>query len=285
MTQDIKANVMEALSHHALAIDEMTVKTQEAFFSAISQIEKLGIDNFAYTTIDKNGHASQFTTSSVWKNILSKADTHFFKLMQQHVNFEVLHVMENKLRFVTRSKDILTTPYLQTIDSMGLNSSILFYQFSKNKIEIFYYLFSNTEFKNIILNNIDFLNLLIPNLQKPLETISSPGEIITSLNVALSKNTLEKIWHQSNLGNRKKIPFILNNQNILLSTRETQCLAFLRHGCSTKYMSEKLNISELTIRDHILNLREKFEAEDRSSLIKIAQNKSFRKLESIIHNL
>ena len=121
---------------------------------------------------------------------------------------------------------------------------------------------------------IDSLNLIVANISKPLELIGNSKEFQTQKLILLEENTTKTIWQnkfhfQDNKRNKIRIVFL--DKVIFLSQREIQCFALVGLGLSNKSIANELNISDLTVKDYVVKLKNKFSVNTRDNLNFIAR--------------
>jgi DNA-binding NarL/FixJ family response regulator len=76
-------------------------------------------------------------------------------------------------------------------------------------------------------------------------------------------------------GRYHRIP-IRGRRGAMLTSRESEVLDLLRHGCSTKQIAERLFLSQATIRSHVAAILKKLGVPDRASAIELVEREARR---------
>jgi DNA-binding CsgD family transcriptional regulator len=109
------------------------------------------------------------------------------------------------------------------------------------------------------------------------------GEIVGTIfsGIELKDTAILEVGHwicrATGLNKKKQASFNLNihNQPISLNTRESEVLFLLLYGKKPQYMARALEISVKTVENHVLHLREKFNANSKNELQDLALDLGF----------
>lgn len=267
-------------------LKNMNPLQRKILFNDLMMLSKCGVDSFGYRQIDKEGNSNVFSTCKKWISIPKSIE--FNKQMLQHMNNEVYIAKHNNFNYITRSGDKIDNIYLQTLNEYGVNNSIIRYNFYLNRIDIYYFMFNNASSRDIVINNINTLNNIIISIQNPLEQIGQSKVFQSNKILLLEKKVIHSIWKPSlsNLifadNKRNKIELSYLDKALYLSQREIQCLALIRLGISNKAIAKNMNISVLTVKDYISNLKRKLSVSTRDDLIFTAQKLDLNYLTKLI---
>jgi DNA-binding CsgD family transcriptional regulator len=284
-----RESVESALREYRDSNSPFSLANINLLITSLNKFESCGIDAFGYRLIDKQGKSAVFSTSNNWHNI--SKDKVFLQNMREHMNLEIPYVKLNRLEFITRSKDKDNTPFLEKLGENGMNNSVINFKFHKNKIELFYFIppKDKPEFRDVILNNRQYLNHLIKEMLPALLAVSKSKKFQHQKIQLLEENVIKQIWQnqlisQTNMQSiYKKINY--GEKEILLSPREIECLILLKLGWGNKSIAKQLSLSEFTVKDYISNLKSKFCVLCRDNLIEIAHSNEMKYLNLLVQNI
>ncbi|RYE05549.1 MAG: LuxR family transcriptional regulator [Rickettsiaceae bacterium] len=131
------------------------------------------------------------------------------------------------------------------------------------------------------------MDSITSSVQPVLDLISESLKYYNQQDHVLSNSTILSLWGNEKLSNRKMsnigkgnrrktVKLIYKEKEIFLSAQEQKCFLLLKLGWSNKSIAIKLNLSELTVKDHIAHLKRKFAVQSRDNLTEIAQLKTMQ---------
>jgi DNA-binding CsgD family transcriptional regulator len=265
-------------------LEKLNINKINNFVNGLIQMQKCGVDSFSVRTIDKQGRSAMFCTNFIWPSLISNED--FIQDFKKHISSELAYSHKNKIKIISRSGDKTHSSFLQKLEKVGHNNSIIVHDFDKNKIEITYFI-ANPKFpqnRDIILNNFQQLNFIKNNLNTVLKEIFSSKEFHLKKQPLLNRSSIDFIWDKG-VTEQKTVNFLIDYKEISLTVRELECLSLLRFGTSNIFISDTLGISVETVKSHLQNAKFKMGVLSRQELITAAKNESFTKTFKIIRRI
>lgn len=92
---------------------------------------------------------------------------------------------------------------------------------------------------------------------------------------ALPRDLAARVVEEFRRRAESRVLSLPNRQAVDLTQREWEVLELLEQGCSTKQISERLLISEITVRRHVGALLRKLEVPDRNAALSLLRRRSF----------
>jgi DNA-binding CsgD family transcriptional regulator len=265
-------------------LEKLNINKINNFVNGLIQMQKCGVDSFSVRTIDKQGRSAMFCTNFIWPSLISNED--FIQDFKKHISSELAYSNKNKIKIISRSGDKTHSSFLQKLEKVGHNNSIIVHDFDKNKIEITYFI-ANPKFpqnRDIILNNFQQLNFIKNNLNTVLKEIFSSKEFHLKKQPLLNRSSIDFIWDKG-VTEQKTVNFLIDYKEISLTVRELECLSLLRFGTSNIFISDTLGSSVETVKSHLQNAKFKMGVLSRQELITAAKNESFTKTFKIIRRI
>jgi|688.fasta_scaffold231601_2 DNA-binding CsgD family transcriptional regulator len=241
--------------------------------------EKLNLNYADYARYYKNGKIVLLYTDSNYANYFLR-DTCYtsnppstlinqgFHLWQEYIDNDFLSIVANQFKHFhgitvvneevdyTEIINFAATPENYSILGFYLNQQSVLQQLAdylKNKIKVF-------------LNKLEEnpLAIIQPDSNKNQPNLSHNYNKITEMLIADSPHTIR-----------------INNENIVLSDREAQCLYFLYKGNTSKEIARKLDISPRTIEMYLDKVRSKTKSKNRIDLLAKLNSQSIDRLEVV----
>lgn len=270
-------------------VDNMSTADYNLLEAGLDKMTPCAVKDFAYRKIDRTGRSTVFSTSSRWHSI--NKDDNFLHCMLQHTSAELLYIKQHNLSFFTRSDDKINSLYLQYLEKCGVNNSVIRFKCNQEQIELFYFVTDPNcgGYRDLILNNLPYLDSITNLVQPVLELISKSLKKHNQQQYVLNDSAIASLWNDekfdsqksSNISNRRKIiKLFYQGKEIFLTTQEQKCFSLLKLGWSNKSIAISLNLSELTVKDHIAHLKRKFGVQSRDNLTEIAQLKTMQYVQS-----
>ena len=265
-------------------LEKLNINKINNFVNGLIQMQKCGVDSFSIRIIDKQGRSAMFCTNFIWPSLISNGD--FVEDFKKHISSELAYSHKNKIKIISRSGDKTHSLFLQKLEKVGHNNTIIVNDFNKNKVEVTYFI-ANPKFpqnRDIILNNLQQLHFIKNNLNTVLQEIFSSKEFHLKKQPLLNGSAIDCIWDKD-LTEQKALNFFIDHKEISLTVRELECLSLLRFGASNIFISDTLGISVETVKSHLQNTKFKMGVASRQELITAANNESFTNTFKIISRI
>jgi len=263
----MKLNLLGALDEYSSIIKILPVNMQAALLEGIEELKDNNIIDYGRRFVSRAGCSAIITTSHVWedayKNNKLQDDTF------SHMSEEILKVQKNNLSVITRSSDKITSEYLKTLESIGLNNGLVKYHFYKSHIEISYFVLNkdNAIGRDHLLNKILLLERAEKKMLVAINSISNTKLFQQKNKIVINPNIANAIFNN-------KTPLIHEVDFCFskLNYREVNYLALLNFECGNRFIAKRMQLSESTVKLDLINLKNKLNIENRADLIRIAQN-------------
>jgi len=192
---------------------------------------------------------------------------------------EVLQVKRNNFALITRSADKISNEYLKALDYLGLNNSIIKYQFFKNYIEISYFVADKDDdfARDAFINRIALLEQIEKKILPSFSEIRLSKAFNEEKELLLYQEIIDLLF-QDSFKNNFRLGDFVDNSFANVDYKDLSYLAYLAFECSNKYIAKKFGISESTVKLEISNLKSKFMVESREGLVSIANSSKIKHL-------
>jgi DNA-binding CsgD family transcriptional regulator len=250
----------------------------------IVQMRDFGVNSFALRTVDKNGYSAMFCTNILWPELSD--DDNFYKDFMNHISSELVQSYKDKNLIISRSRDKVHSPFLQKLEKAGQNNSIIINNFYDDKAEIIYYMGDPNlpQDRDRILNNLHQLTFIKESFDSILKEIVLSSKFKEQKKILLNVSAINLIW-QKGFNKNKPLRIFVDKDEMLLTTKELECLAILRYGASNQFIADALKISVETVKSHISHLKDKFGTSSRKTLIEMSQKKALTSILNLISKL
>jgi DNA-binding CsgD family transcriptional regulator len=240
-----------------------------AFFT---KIDNLGVMGFGYRCFWENGKTSILAMNKEWHGLIQSSG---FKLVNlAFVKSELLLAVRNNTNFLTRSRDKINNEYLLKLDSTSVNNGIVLYNYSRTRIDVFYFHCPTPEDRDFLLNKISDIQSLIDENTRILRSIIDSHEFHSLKTPCLNQEQRLICFCNNNLDDLAShhTNIDINGKNVRLSPAELECLFFLKFGSSVTYIAECVGRSTSAITDRIQSLKAKLNVQTKDELTLFARN-------------
>jgi DNA-binding CsgD family transcriptional regulator len=190
--------------------------------------------------------------------------------MSSHMSDEIFSMRESHNKYITRSGDKITSQYLAILQEYGVNNSLIKYSFTKNKIIIFFFISSTVKERDTILNNLDYLSILVESIESSLRFIGNTEVFQSQKNPLLKQNVVDLLFNEKYRSiqcSRRGIKIPYQGKYIDITKRELDCLVLITKCFVNKEIAKRLHISHHTVKTHVNHLKEKFCLNSRFDLL------------------
>lgn len=244
--------------------------------------EVLGIPNFGYFRIYKDGRFNHICTSHSWseyyiKNIKESNDLFANQIRRAPINDYIISLSPE----APEKGDAILEPL---IDKMGFWNWVTFHRKGEGYVESFIYIAdkNDSKKKDLYINSLDLLKkynaYFTQEFQDIITTtdIHALGQYENYQNIKEALETPPPLSPEQTFMN--KIPdnkLFVKGQAHTFSRRQMQCLRELAKAKTLKEIGRDLNISPRTVESYLEAIKTKTGARYKSDLIKIYQDSIF----------
>jgi DNA-binding CsgD family transcriptional regulator len=272
----IKEKTLMAIKSYIPEIINFPESVIALFVNSLVSLEQLGVDELALRSVNSDGSTRVFSTSLPWHNI--RQELLFKKIMKEHMESELFSAKQENLKLIIRSPCRVDSEYLGYLNDLGLNNSIVKFDFDNlNVIKIIFLISDTPSRKDKVLNNLTEIEQILQNLQPFTALIETSQAFQESEFLLLSENYQKMLFDNGSLVNKNGRIICYKGRMISLSPREDECFSYLGWGMSNKAIAAKIGTSPFTVKDQISSVRRKFGGVWRNELSSISREESIRR--------
>jgi DNA-binding CsgD family transcriptional regulator len=237
------------------------------------EIDDLGVMGFGYRCFWKNGETSIFAINKEWYDLVNIAG---FKLLNlAFVRSELLLSVKSNTNFLTRSSDKINNEYLATLDCTSINNGVVLYNYSRSRVDVFYFHCVNPEGRDFLLNKLNVIQALLSKNIEIFRCIIDSNEFSSFRTHCLNQEQRLMCFNDSSSNNiiSHGANININGRDVKLSSTDIECLFFLKYGSSITYIAERVGRSPSTIKDRMRSLRDKLHVQTKDELTLLARKK------------
>jgi DNA-binding CsgD family transcriptional regulator len=280
----MKEATLGALSKYLPIIEDLPDQLRNDLIFGLTDLRKIGVQEYGRRIIYSNGLSSMLTTSNRWVEAFNSEQLKSSMIL--HMSGEVLQVKKNNFNLVTRSSDKVMDEYLRALDYLGLNNSVIKYHFYKNHIEISYYVADKDDSfaRDAFLNKMSLLDKLEQKLLPSLTNIQGTGRFNQEKEMVIRSDVIDTLF-ANYIDRNYRTEETIDNTCIDLRQKDLSYLALLGFECTNKHIAKKLGVSESTVKLDISNLKLKLNFERREELVGFANSSKIKQLVKIMNIL
>lgn len=266
----MKEVLLGAMTEYLPTIERLPQHTTNSLLEGLRELRDIGVVDYGYRLIWRNGYSSMITTSKAWVEAFG---SNIIPSMIEHMSEEALQVQRNNLTVITRSSDKLTNEYLRALDYLGLNNSLVRYHFYEDYIGITYYVGQRNDhfIRDVFFNKMTLLEKAEQKMVAAFVEIKASKRFHEQQELLINPQIINSL-----IG--KRLPLLHNHstevdEECLLKVfnyKELAYLTLLRFECSNKYLARYFKVSESTVKHDIASLKVKLCIENREGLIDFA---------------